>query len=60
MVRHYRISAESPAVDAGINLGSAHGFDLTPKSIYLHPTRNAVRRIKGALDAGAYEFLGER
>jgi hypothetical protein len=54
----YHLPAGSPAVDAGVDPGSAAGFDLTPKYQYVHPLGRESRRQTGAIDIGAYEFSG--
>lgn len=59
----YRLAADSDAVDAGREPGSAHGFWLRPSAEYVHPsdpTRESpgfvTRTASGQLDAGAYEL----
>jgi len=47
-------------VDAGMNPGSAAGFELMPKYQYVHPSGWESRTPIGVLDIGAYEFDGER
>jgi hypothetical protein len=54
----YHLPAGSPAIDAGVNPGSAQGFDLTPKYQYVHPFGQELRKTIDALDLGAYEFAG--
>lgn len=55
----YRITRESPAIDRAVDPGSVRGIDLTPTNIYVHPAGAAPRPRRGALDAGAYEFVGD-
>lgn len=52
----FRLTAESPAVDAGIDPGSVNSISLLPVAEYLHPTGEAARRVVGAPDAGAFEL----
>lgn len=52
----YTLSQASPAINAGINPGSAGAFSLTPTSQYVHPYDSAHRINVGAIDAGAYEY----
>ena len=54
---NYHLTADSPAIDAGIAPGSANGIDLTPVWQHMYPTGKGERRVVGkALDMGAYEF----
>lgn len=52
----YRLTAGSPAIDKGKDPGSAETFNLAPTMHYLHPAKAEKRPVKGALDAGAFEF----
>jgi hypothetical protein len=52
----YHLLAGSPAIDAGMNPGTAGGFDLMPKYQYVHPLAWEPRKPAGAIDLGAYEF----
>ncbi len=54
--RSYYLTAASPAVDAGIDPGSASGFSLTPRYEFQLPVSDVARPVSGALDAGAYEY----
>ncbi len=54
----YRLLANSPAIDAGSDPGTANGVNLTPVSQYLHPRRHKARQVNGPIDIGAYEFTG--
>jgi len=54
----YRLTASSPAINAGSNPGSAHDFELKPLYEYLHPVNRRQRPARGAIDIGAYEFEG--
>jgi hypothetical protein len=55
----YRLTASSPAIDAGIEPGSIAGFKLAPVFHYAHPTQAEPRIPWGAaIDVGAYEFTG--
>src|SRR5215475_1403826 len=54
---NYHLTADSPAIEAGIAPGSANGIDLTPVWQHMYPTGKRERRVVGkALDMGAYEF----
>ena len=53
---NYRLTPASPALDAGIEPGSASGVALAPAFEYVHPLGLRPRRRNGPLDAGAYEF----
>jgi hypothetical protein len=53
----YRLTAKSPARDAGRDPGQADGVDLTPLSHYVHKASGEVRPRAGGLDVGAYEFV---
>lgn len=53
----YRLSAESEAVDQGIDPGLApNGWSLRPKYQYQHPLGLQIRPEHGPIDLGAYEF----
>jgi hypothetical protein len=52
----YRLKATATAIDAGVQPGRAHEFDLTPMFEYVHKARSAQRKARGALDVGALEF----
>jgi len=53
----YHLAAGSPAIDAGVNPGTAGTYNLAPQSEYIEPARNQPRVISGtAIDAGAYEY----
>jgi hypothetical protein len=55
----YRLTASSPAIDAGIDPGRIGGFKLAPVFHYVHPTQAAPRIVWGTgIDVGAYEFTG--
>ncbi len=51
----YHLNAGSPAIDAGVAPGSAHGFELIPIAEYVHPLSQQSRPQVRALDLGAYE-----
>jgi len=51
----YRLTAASPAIDAGIDAGNA-SFTLTPEAEYVHPAETKPRPNVGTLDIGAFEF----
>jgi hypothetical protein len=53
----YHLSATSPAVNRGIDPGSAKGFSLTPVSAYVYDCGGTARTVRdGAIDAGAFEY----
>ncbi len=51
----WHLMSDSPAINAGVDPGTAHGFSLTPTAQYLHPTQGETRPQIGPLDVGAYE-----
>lgn len=55
----YRLVAGAPVVDAGTDPGSGAGEPLRPVRVYVHPTDGAERVQQGAIDIGAYEWLGD-
>jgi hypothetical protein len=56
----YRLTASSPARDAGINPGRVLGFQLAPTSQYVHRANKEPRPNIGPTDIGAYEFDPEK
>jgi hypothetical protein len=56
----YHLKQGSPAIDAGIDPGSAHGFDLTPRFQFRPPADKEARPKRGGIDIGAYEGSGRR
>lgn len=53
----YHLKSGSPAIDKGVDPGSADAFSLTPIAQYVHPTAGEARSIVGAkIDVGAFEF----
>jgi hypothetical protein len=52
----YRLTAGCPAIGAGNDPGSAAGFDLVPRSEYLHPCAEQARPASPPLDVGAFEY----
>lgn len=57
----YRLNSDSPAIDKGADPGQApNSFSVYPEYQYLHPLKLESRPHQGALDVGAYEFMGER
>jgi Flp pilus assembly protein TadD len=54
----FRLTAESPLIDAGQDPGAADSFALWPQFEYVHPASGRARQRVGTLDAGAYEFCG--
>lgn len=51
----YRLTAASPAIDAGVAPGTGAGVDLTPRFHYVYRTSREPRPLVGAIDVGAYE-----
>ncbi|WNB77420.1 right-handed parallel beta-helix repeat-containing protein [Methylomonas koyamae] len=57
----YRLRAGAGAIDQGADPGiSATGAALAAEFEYRHPLGLAARPSNGPIDAGAYEFAGER
>ena len=50
----YRLAARSPAINAGIDPGTAHGVALAPVAQYVHPASEEPRASRGPIDVGAY------
>lgn len=56
----YRLLPTAIAViDAGIAPGSGGGQSLAPTNVYVHPVAGGVRPVVGAIDIGAYEWVGD-
>ncbi len=55
----YRLTKDSPAVNAGTDPGVVDGFNLVPEWQYVHPMNKQKRTISGTIDVGAYEFSKE-
>ena len=52
----YHLLTGSPAIDHGVDPGSAFSVSLVPTLQYVHPTATVARVTKGtAIDRGAYE-----
>ncbi len=53
----YRLKMGSPAIDKGVDPGSADSFSLVPVFQYVHPADREPRSIVGGkIDLGAYEY----
>jgi MYXO-CTERM domain-containing protein len=52
----YHLKAGAPAIDVGVDPGSADAFSLKPTQEYVHPLGHAARKDDGKLDVGAFEF----
>jgi len=53
---NFRLTAASPAIDAGSNPGSVNGVDLLPRYQYSHKAGREPRTMSGNIDIGAYEY----
>jgi hypothetical protein len=53
----FRLREGSPAIDAGVDPGTAGNFDLHPRFQYVHPAAREIRPARGAIDLGAFEFV---
>lgn len=54
----YRLRADSPARDAGVQLDNGAGLEMVPAFEYHHPLASIPRKTEGTPDAGAFEFAG--
>jgi hypothetical protein len=54
----FRLTPDSPLIDAGQDPGAAKEFALWPQFEYVHPASGRARQRVATLDAGAYEFCG--
>ena len=52
----YRLQADSPAIDKGVEPGKAGEISLVPEFQYVHPAKAEKRPDHGKIDVGAYEF----
>ena len=52
----YHLTAGSPAIDTGMDLGTIAAMSLLPVHQYVQPLMLESRTPVGALDVGAYEF----
>lgn len=52
----YHLMVGSPAVDQGVDPGSADAFSLKPSEEYVHPLGHVPRKDDGKLDLGAFEI----
>lgn len=52
----YHLQAGSPALDKGVDPGSADAFSLTPVAEYVQPVKGVPRKSDGKLDIGAFEL----
>jgi hypothetical protein len=52
----YRLTASSPAINAGVAISGPDSAAIYPGFEYVHPASGRVRPLTGALDAGAYEY----
>lgn len=54
----FRLTADSPLIDAAEDPGAADAIQLWPQFEYVHPASGRARQRVAALDTGAYEFCG--
>jgi parallel beta-helix repeat protein len=52
----FSLTSNSPAIGAGVNLGTAYHFDLAPGSIWPYNVSTASQNANGAWDIGAYVY----
>jgi MYXO-CTERM domain-containing protein len=52
----YRLKMGSPAINNGVDPGSADAFSLRPAEEYVHPLQHVARKDDGKLDLGAFEY----
>jgi hypothetical protein len=55
----YRLRAGAPVIDAGVDPGDGAGESLAATDEYVHPMAGAARPVVGAIDIGAYEWVGD-
>lgn len=55
--RDFHLLATSPAIDRGIDPGTANGYALAPNQEYVHPAQFRTRPVRGKLDLGAFEYV---
>ena len=53
---NYRLTANSPGQNMGVNPGTGDGYALSPVYQYVHKTQRENRPANGNLDIGAYEL----
>jgi hypothetical protein len=54
----FRLTADSPLIDAGEDPGKEGEMSLWPQFEYVHPAAGRERQRVGEIDLGAYEFCG--
>jgi Flp pilus assembly protein TadD len=54
----FRLTADSPLIDAAADPGTEDSVQLWPQFEYVHPASGRARQRVAALDLGAYEFCG--
>ena len=52
----FHLGAQSPALDKGVDPGSADSFSLTPTAEYVDALKEVARKSDGKLDLGAFEY----
>ncbi len=52
----YHLTMGSPAINKGVDPGSADSFSLTPTEEYVQPLGHVARKSDGMLDIGAFEY----
>lgn len=53
----FRLTITSPAIDAGVEPGTANGVNLHPDMEYSHPLKLIPRPVASTLDVGAFEYV---
>ena len=51
---NFSLTSNSPAIGAGVNLGSTYQLDLAPGSVWPFKVSTAIQSTNGAWDIGAY------
>jgi hypothetical protein len=54
--RNYYLTADSPAIHAGVDPGTAHGVPLAPAFQFHFPAGGEPRSTASAIDAGAFQY----
>jgi hypothetical protein len=54
---NYKFLPDSPAVNAGVALGTPRDFNLVPENQYVHSAKCQTRTVVQAIDVGAFEYF---